>query len=150
MPTKRSPALSNMGITRDRWRYEASFAGMGTMMDVAAELGGSPACGSGNYGLVRALWHQRSGRDCYADFKTYRDMLIDPELRAQNLHRVLVYVPGPPCIDLSIAGWQRGTNGSTGQLFLDDVEGALETDAPIVISEIVLGTHGEHLITFLH
>ena len=59
MPTKRSPTLSDMGITRDRWRYVASFAGLGTMMDVAANLGGSPACGSDNYGLVRALWQQR-------------------------------------------------------------------------------------------
>ena len=139
-----------MGITRDRWRYVASFAGLDTMMDVAANLGGSPACGSDNYGLVRALWQQRSGRVCFADFKTYRAMLRDPELRAQNMHRVLVYVPGPPCIDFSIAGGQRGTDGNTGQLFLDDAEGALETDAPIVISEIVLGILDEHLITFLH
>ena len=99
VPTKRSPTLSDLGITRDRWRYVASFAGLDTMMDVAANLGGSPACGSDNYGLVRALWQRRSGRVCFADFKTYRDMLRDPELRAQNLHRVLVYVSGPPCID---------------------------------------------------
>ena len=150
VPTKRSPTLSDLGITRDRWRYVASFAGLDTMMDVAANLGGSPACGSDNYGLVRALWQQRSGRVCFADFKTYRAMLRDPELRAQNVHRVLVYVSGPPCIDFSIAGGQRGTDGNTGQLFLDDVEGALETDAPIVISEIVLGILDEHLVTFLH
>ena len=51
---------------------------------------------------------------------------------------------------LSIAGGQRGTDGNTGQLFLGDVEGALETDAPIVISEIVLGILDEHLVTFLY
>ena len=55
----------------------------------------------------------------------------------------------PPCIDFSIAGGQRGTDGNTDQLFLDDAEGALETDAPIVISEIVLGILDETLITFL-
>ena len=150
VPTKRSPTLSDMGISRNRWRYVASFAGLDTMMDVAANLGGSPACGSDNKGLVRALWQQRSGRVCFADFKTYSAMLRDPELRAQHMHRVLVYVSGPPCIDFSIAGGQRGTDGNTGQLFLDDVEGALETDAPIVISEIVLGILDEHLVTFLH
>ena len=64
VPTKRSPTLSDMGITRGRWRYVASFAGLDTMMDVAANLGGSPACGSDSYGLVRALWQQRPGRVC--------------------------------------------------------------------------------------
>ena len=76
-------------------------------------------------------------------------MLTDPEQRAHYLTRVLVYLSGPPCIDFSIAGGQRGTNGNTGQLFLDDAEGALETDAPIIISEIVLGILDAHLITFL-
>jgi site-specific DNA-cytosine methylase len=48
-----------------------------------------------------------------------------------------------------IAGGQRGTDGNTGQLFLDDAEGALETDAPIIASEIVLGILDEKLITYL-
>ena len=76
-------------------------------------------------------------------------MLRDPEQRAHHLMRVLIYLSGPPCIDFSIAGGQRGTDGNTGQLFLDDAEGALETDAPITISEIVLGILDAHLITFL-
>ena len=81
--------------------------------------------------------------------RTYRSMLTDPEQRAHHLARVLIYLSGPPCIDFSIAGGQRGTDGNTGQLFLDDAEGALETDAPIAISEIVLGILDAHLITFL-
>ena len=77
-------------------------------------------------------------------------MLTDPEQRAHHLTRVLIYLSAPaPCIDCSIAGGQRGTDGNTGQLFLDDAEGALETDAPIVISEIVLGILDEKLIAFL-
>ena len=76
-------------------------------------------------------------------------MPTDPEQRAHRLMRVLIYLPGPPCIDFSIAGGQRDTDGNTGQLFLDDAEGALETDAPITISEIVLGIFDAHLIVFL-
>jgi hypothetical protein len=33
---------------------------------------------------------------------------------------------------VSIAGGQRGIDGNTGQLFIDDAEGALEADALIV------------------
>ena len=120
-----------LGIQRATWRYVASFAGLGTMFDVAREFGGEPACGSDNHGLVRALWQKRTKRVCFSSFATYRAMLTDPEQRAHHLMRVLIYLPAPPCIDFSIAGGQRGTDGNTGQLFLDDAEGALETDAPI-------------------
>ena len=115
------------------------------MFDVARGLGGEPACGSDNYGLARAFWQQRTGRVCFSSFETYRAMLTDPEQRAHHLTRVLP----PPCIDFSIAGGRRGTDGNTGQLFLDDAEGALETDAPIVVSEIVLDILDGKLITFL-
>ena len=136
--SERLCTISALGIQRLNWRYVASFAGLGTMLDVARGLGGEPACGSDNYGLARALWQQRTGRVCFSSFATYRAMLADSEQRAHHLTRVLVYLSGPPCIDLSIARGQRGTDGNTGQLFVDDAEGALETDAPIVISEIVL------------
>ena len=143
------PTLRELGITRSNWRYVASFAGLDTMLDVAATLGGSPSCGNDNHGFARAFWQTRTGKVCFADFATYLLMLDDPALRAENLARVLIYLSGPPCIDFSIAGVQRGTDGNTGQLFLDDAEGALETDAPVVISEIVLGILDEALITFL-
>ena len=147
--SERLCTISALGIQRTNWRYVASFAGLDTMFDVARGLGGEPACGSDNYGLARALWQQRTKRVCFSSFATYRSMLTDPEQRAHHLTRVLIYLSGPPCIDFSIAGGQRGTEGNTGQLFLDDAEGALETDAPIVISEIVLGILDEKLITFL-
>ena len=145
----RSSTIGALGITRTNWRYVASFAGLGTMLEVAPRLGGEPACGSDNYGMARALWQQRTKRTCFNSFATYRAMLRDPEQRAHHLMRVLIYLSGPPCIDFSIAGGQRGADGNTGQLFLDDAEGALETDAPITISEIVLGILDAHLITFL-
>ena len=104
------------------------------MLEVAPRLGGEPACGSDNHGMARALWQQRTKRACFNSFATYRAMLTDPEQRAHHLARVLIYLSGPPCIDFSIAGGQRGTEGNTGQLFLDDAEGALETGVPIVIS----------------
>ena len=154
-PSARSPqpervcTISALGIHRNTWRYVASFAGLDTMLDVARDLGGEPACGSENYGTARALWMNRTKRVCFSSFSTYRAMLTDPEQRAHHLERVLIYLSGPPCIDFSIAGGQRGTDGNTGHLFLDDAEGALETDAPIVISEIVLGILDEKLITFL-
>ena len=106
------------------------------MFDVARALGGEPACGSDNHGLARALWQQRTKRVCFSSFATYRAMLTDPEQRTHHLARVLICLSAPPCIDFSIAGGQRGTNSNSGQFFLDDAEGALETDAPIVISEI--------------
>ena len=99
------------------------------MLEVAPRPGGEPACGSDNYGMARALWQQRTKRTCSSSFATYRAMLTDPEQRAHHLARVLIYLPGPPCIDFSIAGGQCGTAGNTGQLFLDDTEGVLETDA---------------------
>ena len=146
----RSCTIGALGIQRSNWRYVASFAGLGTMLEVAPRLGGEPACGSGNYGMARALWQHRTKRTCFNSFATYRAMLTDPEQRAHHLARVLIYLPGPPCIDFSIiAGRQRGTDGNTGQLFLDDAEGALETDAPITISETVLGILDAHLIVFL-
>ena len=141
--------ISALGIQRSNWRYVASFSCLGTMFDVARELGGEPACGSDNYGPARALWQQRTGRVCSSSFETYRARLADPEQRAHHLMRVLIYLSAPPCVDFSIAGGQRGTDGNTGQLFLDDAEGALETDAPIAVSEIVLGILDEKLITFL-
>ena len=82
-------------------------------------------------------------------FITFREMIADPEQRAHHLDRVLIYLSGPPCIDFSIAGCQLGTAGDTGQLFLDDADCALETDAPIVISEIALGILDLHLKVFL-
>ena len=145
----RSPTIGALGITRSNWRYIASFAGLGAMLEVAPRLGGEPACGSDNCGMARALWQQRTKRTCFNSFATYRAMLTDPEQRAHHLMRVLIYLSGPPCIDFSIAGGQCGTDGNTGQLFLDGAVGALETDAPITISEIVLGILDAHLIAFL-
>ena len=148
-PSERQRTLTGLGITRSNWRYVASFAGLDTMLEVAPRLGGEPACGSDNYGMVQDLWQQRTKQTCFDSFTAYRAMLTDAEQRAHHLARVLIYLSGPPCIDFSIAGGQRGADGNTGQLFLDDAEGALETDAPVVISEIVLGILDAHLITFL-
>ena len=145
----RSCTIGVLGIQRSNWRYVASFAGLGTTLEVAPRLGGEPACGSGNYGMARALWQHRTKRTCSNSFATYRAMLTDPEQHAHHLARVLIYLSGLPSIDFSIAGGQRGTDDNTGQLFLDDAEGALETDAPITISEIVLGILDAHLIVFL-
>ena len=145
----RPHSLHDLGISRSRWRYVANFAGLDTMLEVAGELGGSPACGADNHGPARAFWQGRTGRVCFANFATFREMVADPEQRAHHLDRVLVYLSGPPCIDFSIAGGQLGTGGDTGQLFLDDADCALETDAPIVVSEIVLGILDPHLKVFL-
>ena len=71
--------ISALGIQRSNWRYVASFAGLGTMFDVARELGGEPACGSDNYGLARALWRKRTGRIFLSSFATCRAMLTDSE-----------------------------------------------------------------------
>ena len=91
-PSERLCAISALGIQRTNWRYVASFAGLGTMFDVARELGGEPACGSDNYGLARALWQQRTKRVCFSSFATHRAMLTDPEQRAHHLTRVLIYL----------------------------------------------------------
>ena len=149
-PTPARPhSLHDLGITRSRWRYVANFAGLDTMLEFAGELGGSPACGADNHGPARAFWQGRTGRICFATFATFRAMIADPEQRAHHLDRVLIYLSGPPCIDFSIAGCQQGTSGDSGQLFLDDADCALETDAPIVVSEIVLGILDPHLKVFL-
>ena len=44
--SKRPHSLQDLGISRTRWRYVANFAGLGTMLEIAGELGGSPACGA--------------------------------------------------------------------------------------------------------
>ena len=95
-PSERLCTISALGIQRTSWRYVASFAGLGTMFDVARALGGEPACGSDNHGLARALWQQRTKRVCFSSFATYRTMLTDPEQRAHHLARVLIYLPAPP------------------------------------------------------
>ena len=71
-PAERLCTISALGTQRSNWRYVASFAGLGTVFDVARGLGGEPACGSDNYGLARALWQQRTGRVCFSSFATYR------------------------------------------------------------------------------
>ena len=147
--SKRTHSLQDLGISRNRWRYVANFARLGTMLEIAGELGGSPACGADNHGPARVFWESRTGRVCFADFATFREIVADPEQRAHHLDRVLIYLPGPPRINFSIAGFQLGTAGGTGQLFLDDAACALETDAPIVVSEIVLGILDQHLKVFL-
>ena len=42
-----------------------------------------------------------------------------------------------------------GLDGNTGHLFLEDAEAALEVDAPIVLSEIVVGVLRDHLMHLL-
>ena len=78
----RSCTIGALGIRRSTWRCAASFAGLGTMLEVAPRLGSEPACGSDNYGLARALWQHRTKRTCLNRFTTYRAMLTDNRPRA--------------------------------------------------------------------
>ena len=101
--SKRPHSLQDdLGISRTRWRYVTNFAGLGTMLEIAGQLGGSPVCGADNHGPARIFWRKRTGRVCSANFATFRAMLPDPEQRAHHLDRVLSYLSGSWELNASI------------------------------------------------
>ena len=146
----RAARLSDIRISRTAWRYVVTFCGLDTFMLAAARFGGSPALACDNHGPAQSFWQSRTGRPCLASLDSFRAETANPDVRAKILASVLVYTSGPPCVDFSRAGCGRGLDGNTGHLFLEDAEAALEVDAPIVVSEIVVGVLRDHLVHLLH
>ena len=132
--------------SRDRWSYVHSFCGLDSAFDACAPLGGTPAGGSDAAADVRTLWEARTGKRCLGSFELTLKMAHEGTLSSVwFLTLALVYFSGAPCIDFSDAGCGRGTDGATGQLFLDDVALALLLGLAIIVKEIVPGILRPHL-----
>jgi site-specific DNA-cytosine methylase len=148
-PPPASSRLADIGIAPNAWTYVVAFSGLDTFMQAAKLHGGAPALACDNHDPARDFWQSRTGRQCLKSLAALREALSDEEMRTSVLATALVYTSGPPCTDFSRAGVGRGVTGSTGHLFLDDADAALEADLPIVITEIVVGVLEDHLIQFL-
>ena len=140
--------LRDLGIERHAWQYFVTFCGLDTFMQAARHHGGSPRLACDNHGPAKSFWQLRTGEQCLASLAAFRAAVLKagPQLR----RGVLLYTSGPPCTDFARSGCRRGTGGSTGHLFLEDAEAALDCDLPVIVSEIVVGILDEPLIQFLH
>ena len=134
----------------DDWTFVHPFCGVDSVLEATRPLGGRPAGACDLNFWVRKLWEHRTGLPCLGDFSVVLAMARSGELRdVWDLSRAMLYVSGAPCIDFSTAGCQRGVEGDTGMLFLQDVELALALDLTVVIKEIVPGILAPHLVGFL-
>ena len=155
-PLSRGPAQdwrSAVGVaaTAVSWTSVNPFCGLDASIDACVPLGGSSAGGCDINPYVRRLWERRTRARCMGSF-THMLALARAGRLAEwmDLSRALLYVSGAPCIDFSDAGLQRGVDGCTGQLFLDDVELALLIGTVVIIKEIVPGILKPHLVQFLY
>ena len=130
----------------DEWTYIHAFCGLDAGREAFAPLGGRPAGACDVSVSVRKLWNHLTGLKALSSFELVLAMAREGRLEQHwNLLSALVYLSGAPCIDFSTAGVQRGVDGATGQLFLDDVELALLLGLTIVVKEIVPGILQPHL-----